>query len=62
MWADEEDESMSPASNMVKVPSGLYNVFSHRCYPHINMDTLALEWYVDSSSKYYNYVMKNLTN
>ena len=61
MWADEEDESMSPSSSMVKVPPGLYSVFSHRCYPHINMDTLALEWYVDSSSKYYNYVMSNLT-
>lgn len=45
---------------MVKVPFELLNVFNYRSYPFINPITLELEWYVDKTTKYYQFILEKL--
>ncbi|EPU3828903.1 hypothetical protein ACVWU4_000884 [Campylobacter coli] len=52
------DTGFKPKSNMKKVPRKYLNLFNFRVYPRINEDTLELEWYVDSTSKRYEEVVR----
>lgn len=44
--------------NLVKVPSSMVSMFNYRAYPRINLDTLELEWYIDSRSNIYKKMEK----
>ena len=47
-------------TSLEKIPEELKLAFNNRGYPYINPKTLELEWYVDTSSATYNYIMTNL--
>lgn len=47
-------------TSLEKIPEELKVAFKNRGYPYINPNTLELEWYIDTSSQTYRYVMNNL--
>lgn len=48
-------------SSMVKIPANLLPMFNNRGYPHINIDTYELEWYIDPNT-FNSYTNKFLSN
>ena len=58
--SESEQVSAIKGAGMVKIPYNVLEMFNFRGYPRINMDTLELEWYINSGSKYYSMVKNAL--